>query len=244
MISTKSEDETRSCDYRTHVAEKNAQQIIAWAIHTFGTKRIALASSFSIEDQVLKHMLVGVEPRARIFTLDTGRIFQPTYDVMQQTAERYNITYEVLAPDTRELEDMVATCGPNLFYQSVELRRYCCEIRKLNPLRRALSTVDAWICGLRRDQSVTRTAVGPVEWDEQFSIYKINPLYAWTETAVWDYIKAHDVPYNRLYDEGFKSIGCAPCTRAIQDGEDVRAGRWWWEEPQHKECGLHVKRND
>jgi phosphoadenosine phosphosulfate reductase len=230
--------------FQSHIEKFNAPRIVSWALETFGVKRIALASSFSIEDQALTHMLVGLDQHVRIFTLDTGRLFEQTFDTMQKTRDKYGISYEVCAPEAPELSAMVSEYGPCLFYESVGNRKLCCGVRKVKPLTKVLKTVDAWICGLRRDQSVTRTVVGPVEWDEQFSIYKINPLYDWSDAAVWDYVKKNDVPYNRLYDEGFKSIGCAPCTRAIKEGEDVRAGRWWWEEPEHKECGLHTKRNN
>ncbi len=216
-----------------------AEEALQLSIAAFGPQRIALASSFGAEDQVLTHMLAQIHRQARIFTLDTGRLFQETYDTMQQSIERYGIRYEVYAPDAAELAQLVAQNGPNLFYDSVEKRKACCEVRKLKPLRRVLSTVDAWICGLRRDQAVTRTAVELVSWDSEFGIYKICPLFDWSERQVWDYIHWYKVPYNRLHDQGFRSIGCAPCTRAVQPGEDIRAGRWWWESPEDKECGLH-----
>ena len=130
--------------------------------------------------------------------------------------------------------------GPNLFYEGIEKRKLCCEVRKLRPLRKILSTLDAWICGLRREQSVTRTRVEKIEWDENFSMVKLNPLADWTEEHVWNYIRGNNVPYNKLHDNGYPSIGCAPCTRAVKPGEAARAGRWWWEEPEKKECGLHV----
>jgi phosphoadenosine phosphosulfate reductase len=230
--------------FQKAVGGKGVAEILSWAQAEFGVKRIALASRFSIEDQALTHMLFGLDQHVRIFTLDTGRLFEQTFDTMQKTRDKYGISYEVCAPEAPELSAMVSEYGPCLFYESVENRKLCCGVRKVKPLTKVLKTVDAWICGLRRDQSVTRTAVEPIEWDEQFSIYKINPLYDWSEAAVWDYVKKNDVPYNRLYDEGFKSIGCTPCTRAIKEGEDVRAGRWWWEDPEHKECGLHRKRTN
>jgi phosphoadenosine phosphosulfate reductase len=166
-------------------------------------------------------------------------MFQETYDTMQQSVERYQNSYEVYAPEAADIAALIAKDGPNLFYSSVENRKACCAVRKLKPLRKVLATVDAWICGLRRDQSVTRTEVELVSWDAEFSIYKICPLYDWSEAQVWDYIKKNNVPYNALHDRGFRSIGCAPCTRAVSPGEDIRGGRWWWESPEHKECGLH-----
>lgn len=219
----------------SHTAEEAVLQSLA----NFGPSRIALASSFGAEDQVLTDMLVRANPSARIFTLDTGRNFQETYDTMQRSIERYHIRYEVCAPEASEIAELIAEDGPNLFYDSVEKRKSCCEVRKMRPLRKVLSTVDAWICGLRRDQSVTRNAVELVSQDAAFNIYKICPLFDWSEDQVWEYIKQNNVPYNSLHDQGFRSIGCAPCTRAVKPGEDVRAGRWWWESPEHKECGLH-----
>jgi phosphoadenosine phosphosulfate reductase len=184
-------------------------------------------------------MLSRIAPQARIFTLDTGRQFQQTYDAMQASMERYGIRYETCAPDAVELAELISANGPNLFYESIENRKACCEVRKLHPLRKVLSTVDAWICGLRRDQAVTRAAVELVSWDAEYGIHKICPLFDWREEQVWEYIKSHNVPYNALHDHGFRSIGCAPCTHAVAPGEDIRAGRWWWESPEHKECGLH-----
>jgi phosphoadenosine phosphosulfate reductase len=211
------------------------------SLEHFGVERIALATSFGAEDQVLTDMVVRANPAARIFTLDTGRLFQETYDTMQRSMERYHIGYEVCAPEAADIAALIAKDGPNLFYLSVENRKACCNVRKMKPLRKELGTVDAWICGLRRDQSVTRTEVELVSWDAEFGIYKICPLFDWSEQQVWDYIKKNDVPYNPLHDQGFPSIGCAPCTRAVLPGEDIRSGRWWWESPEHKECGLHIK---
>lgn len=218
------------------------QQVLEETLKQFGTGQVALASSFGAEDQVLTAMLAGVDRKARIFTLDTGRQFQETYDTQQHSVDRYGITYEVYAPEAADVAELVAKRGPNLFYNSIADRKRCCEIRKIRPLRKALSTVKAWICGLRREQAVTRQSVELVAWDDDHGIYKICPLFDWTEAQVWQYIREHNVPYNGLHDRGFPSIGCAPCTRAVQPGEDVRAGRWWWEAPEHKECGLHRSR--
>lgn len=217
----------------------SAEEALQLSLKHFGTGRIALASSFGAEDQVLTDMLARLNPQARIFTLDTGRLFQETFNTMQHSIDRYGIRYEVCAPEAFDVAALVGKDGPNLFYDSIEKRKACCEVRKLRPLRKVLATVEAWICGLRRDQSVTRGGVELVSWDAQFGIYKINPLFDWSEQQVWDYIKQHNVPYNVLHDHGFRSIGCAPCTRAVEPGEDIRAGRWWWESPEHKECGLH-----
>lgn len=227
--------------YKKDTAGKSAEQILGWALGTFGTHKLVLATSFSIEDQVLTHMIIRLNPKARIFTLDTGRLFEETYEVMQKTMQALKISIEVFAPDAADLETLISREGPNAFYESVGKRKTCCALRKLRPLKRALKTADAWICGLRSEQSAMRTSVEAVEWDAQSGLYKINPLFDWTEERVWQYIAMNNIPYNRLYDQGFKSIGCAPCTRTVRDGEDVRSGRWWWEAPEHKECGLHCR---
>lgn len=219
-------------------------ELINLAISEFGQSRIVLASSLSVEDQVLTYLLTKATSRPRIFTLDTGRLSGETYQTMERTAQRYNFNYEVLFPDTVELEVMVNTHGPDLFYKSVELRKLCCAVRKTHPLKRVLTNADAWICGLRTEQSITRSELKAVEWDENNSIVKINPLFDWTEQQVWHYIKSNDIPYNPLQDSGFRSIGCSPCTRAVNASDDIRAGRWWWEEPEHKECGLHNRRKN
>jgi phosphoadenosine phosphosulfate reductase len=217
-----------------------AQEVIRLANERFG-RRVALSSSFGAEDMVLIDMLMRVNPKARIVTLDTGRLPQETYNVMDATREKYGAVIEVFFPRAEAVQAMVAEHGVNLFYHSIENRKLCCGVRKTEPLRRALSGLDAWITGLRRDQSVTRTGVQKVEWDDANTLIKINPLADWTLDEVWKYIRDNNVPYNALHDRGYPSIGCAPCTRAIQPGEDQRAGRWWWEHPETKECGLHVK---
>lgn len=201
--------------------------------------KIALSSSLGIEDQVLTDMVVRLNPATRIFTLDTGRLFPETYRLIDRTNHRYGISVEVFFPDFASVQEMVNSAGVNLFYDSVEKRKRCCQVRKIEPLRRAFRGLEVWICGLRREQSVTRQDMRVVEWDAGSGLIKLNPLIDWTEEQVWDYIGQHDVPYNKLHDEGFPSIGCEPCTRAVRPGEDIRAGRWWWESPDHKECGLH-----
>lgn len=204
---------------------------------------IGLASSLSIEDQALTDMICKIDPSAaRIFTLDTGRLFPETYSLIGRTNMNYGIKIQLFFPDYREVEKMVSENGVNLFYESVEKRRMCCHVRKLEPLKRAFAGLKVWICGLRHEQSVTRTGNQVVEWDEANGLLKVNPLIDWTEAQTWDYIKKNGVPYNALHDKGFPSIGCQPCTRAVEPGEDVRAGRWWWESPDHRECGLHNTR--
>ena len=227
--------------YADEVADLTAEEIVSWGINLFSKERIILSSSLSLEDQVITDMLLHHEKDVRILVLDTGRNFQETYDVMQATMDRYSIRYEVYSPEASEIEELIKENGPNLFYKSIENRKLCCEIRKIRPLKRALSNVDAWITGLRREQSVTRTLVEPIEWDENFGIFKINPLYSWDMKRVKEYIKENEIPYNTLSDRGYLSIGCAPCTRAVLEGEDERAGRWWWETPEKRECGLHNK---
>jgi len=219
---------------------KSAQEVVHWALETFGD-RVALASSFGAEDVVLIDMLAKVNPKARVFTLDTGRLNQETYDVMDQIREQYGITIEIMFPKTDAVEQMVREKGLNLFYHSIENRKRCCRIRKVEPLNRALEGLKAWITGLRREQVVTRADVKKVDLDaDHGGIAKLNPLADWTWPQVMEYVKQHQVPYNVLHDQGYPSIGCAPCTRAVKAGEDFRAGRWWWERPDQKECGLHV----
>ena len=201
--------------------------------------RIALSSSLSIEDQTLTDMMLKIDPCVRIFTLDTGRLFPETYQLIDRTNERYKIKMEVFCPQAEALQRFVHEQGINPFYESIEKRHACCQVRKLEPLKRAFQGLEAWICGLRQSQSVTRNDMRMVEWDERNGLLKINPLIYWTEEQVWEYIKTNHVPYNKLHDQGYPSIGCEPCTRAVKPGEDIRSGRWWWESPDHRECGLH-----
>jgi phosphoadenosine phosphosulfate reductase len=217
-----------------------AEEIISFFLDKYHG-RIALSSSLSIEDQTLTDMIVKTNPDTRIFTLDTGRLFPDTYQLIDKTNITYGIKMEVFFPDYAEVQRMVREEGINLFYNSPESRHRCCEIRKLEPLRRAFQGLDVWICGLRRQQSVTRHDMQAVEWDDMHHLIKVNPLIAWSEEDVWTYIRKNHVPYNKLHDKGFPSIGCEPCTRAVKQGEDIRSGRWWWESPDHRECGLHKR---
>lgn len=218
---------------------KSALEVIQWSLDHFGLENVALSSSLGVEDQVLTHLLSECNPQAQVFTLDTGRLHQETYDVLAETMSKYSLQFDVLFPESTDVEKMHREFGPNLFYDSVENRKLCCQIRKIAPLKRKLGTLKAWICGLRREQSSNRADVQLIEWDEGNQMVKINPLAAWTEEDVWKYIKDNKIPYNQLHDQNFPSIGCAPCTRAIQLGDDHRAGRWWWEQDSKKECGLH-----
>jgi phosphoadenosine phosphosulfate reductase len=220
--------------------KSSAQEVLAYFLKEFKGE-IALSSSLGAEDQVLTEMVATIDKSARIFTLDTGRVFPETYDLIAKTNQKYNVSIEVFFPDFKKVQEMVKLKGINLFYESIENRKECCHVRKMEPLKRAFAGLKVWICGLRKDQSITRFYSKMVEWDEANGLLKINPLINWTEQQVWDYIKTNDIPYNVLHDKGFPSIGCQPCTRAIEKGEDVRAGRWWWEQPEHKECGLHSK---
>ena len=204
-------------------------------------RKIALSSSLGAEDQVLTEMVANIDPNAKIFTLDTGRLFPETYNLISETNKKYNIKIEVFFPDYKSVEGMVKEKGINLFYESVENRKLCCHLRKIEPAKRAFEGLDVWICGLRKEQSLNRFFTKMVEWDEVNNMIKVNPLLNWSEKEVWDYIKGNQIPYNKLHDKGFPSIGCQPCTRAIKKGEDVRAGRWWWAEPEHSQCGLHGK---
>ncbi|MBA3977262.1 MAG: phosphoadenylyl-sulfate reductase [Nitrosopumilus sp.] len=219
---------------------KNAKDILSWSMEKFSPK-IAFASSFGAEDVVVIDLMNKIDKNnARIFTLDTGRLNPETYEVMDRIQKKYQIPIETLFPDHLEVEKMVYENGINLMYESVSNRKLCCEIRKVHPLKRILGTLDAWITGLRRDQTFTRANTKKIEIDSSNNnIFKINPLADWTNDMVWDYIKQNDLPYNKLHDAGYPSIGCAPCTRAILSGDDLRSGRWWWENNLHKECGLH-----
>ena len=220
--------------------DKSSEELLKWAFEIFEDK-IVLASSLGLEDQVLTDMAVKINPNANIFFLDTGRINQETYNSLEETMEKYNIKYRIYFPNTEELENFTREYGPNAFYRSLELRHQCCQIRKVEPLQRALSGYSAWITGLRRQQSITRTDIRKIEWDDINNLIKINPLTDWCVIDVTEYIKQNNISYNVLFDKGYTSVGCAPCTRPIKLGEDRRAGRWWWETPEKRECGLHQK---
>ena len=222
--------------------EKNsAVSLLQWALKTFG-KKIALASSFGAEDVVLIDILIKFSPDIRIFTLDTGRLNEETYEVMEAIRRKYNIRIESYFPKAEAVESLERQKGFYSFRESIANRKECCSLRKVEPLWRALRDTEAWITGLRRAQGVTRVEIRKIEPDDTHpGLYKINPLADWTQEDVQGYIKKNTVPYNRLHDAGYPSIGCAPCTRAVKPGEDIRAGRWWWESAEHKECGLHQK---
>ncbi len=224
--------------WNKELKEAKPGEVIAFFLKQFPDK-VALSTSFGLEDQVLTEIIASIDKNARIFTLDTGRLFPETYDLLDRTCRKYSINIDVYFPNTSDIEEMVNNKGINLFYDSIDNRKLCCQLRKLVPLARAMQGLDAWITGLRKVQSVTRNNVQLVEWDDNNKLLKINPLINWTEKDVWNYIDSNKIPYNPLHKKGFASIGCQPCTRAIEPGEDIRAGRWWWENPDTKECGLH-----
>jgi len=219
---------------------KSAQEIVAFFLENY-KDGVALSSSLAAEDQTLTDIMLKADKEARIFTLDTGRLHPETYDVMDATNLKYNIKIDVYFPNEQNVQELYKTQGVNGHYESIDKRKNCCFVRKIEPLQRALKGLDIWVTGLRASQSVTRTEMPLVEYDANFDVIKVNPIINWSQDDVWNYIKENKVPYNKLHDQGFPSIGCAPCTRAVKDGEDIRAGRWWWENPEHKECGLHKK---
>jgi len=205
---------------------------------------VALASSLSIEDMVITDAIARFQLPIEVFVLNTGRLHAETLALLEETRARYRIAINVYEPDPRGVEQYVAAHGRDAFYGSVELRKRCCELRKVEPLRRALAGKRAWITGQRREHAASRAALPESEFDLDNGLHKFNPLAAWSEADVWQYVRTHQVPYNRLYDQGYRSIGCAPCTRPVVAGEDPRAGRWWWEIAEHKECGLHPRKRE
>jgi phosphoadenosine phosphosulfate reductase len=221
--------------------DSDPQKVLEYFISNY-KKEIAFASSMGAEDQIITHFLSQIDKSVRIFTLDTGRLFPETYSLISRTKSHFEINIEIFFPDTANIEKMVNSKGINLFYESIENRKLCCNIRKIEPLKRAFKGLKVWICGLRREQAVTRQNMQMVEWDNENQLIKINPLINWKEDDIWNFINKQGIPYNKLHDNGFPSIGCQPCTRSISKEEDVRAGRWWWENPETKECGLHAKK--
>lgn len=221
-------------------ANAEAESILAFALEAFGAS-LAFACSLGLEDAAILEMISRRDLKPRAFFLDTGRLHPETYDTLARLQDHYGVRIETFFPDASAVEAFVNAHGPNAFYQSLELRKACCAIRKVAPLNRALRGADAWITGLRRDQAPTRAELGPFEVDwEHGGILKVNPLINWTFAEVRAYADAREIPINPLHDLGYPSIGCAPCTRPVLEGENLRAGRWWWESPEHKECGLHA----
>ncbi len=221
-----------------HVLSRmTASEGLAWVGKHFQSSA-KFSTAFGMEDQVITHFIGTKKLAIEVFTLDTGRLFQETYDVMELTRSRYNLDITSYYPNQIKLQNMVSNKGPNSFYHSVENRKECCFIRKIEPLKRALANTKIWVTGIRAEQSINRKQMNVVEWDEQFQVIKYNPLLNWSLEEVEAFLNVNNVPVNTLHAKGFPSIGCAPCTRAIMPGEDIRAGRWWWEN-SNKECGLH-----
>lgn len=219
---------------------KSPEEALALLAEEFPGK-IVFSTSLGYEDQVISHFIFSTNLPIDVFTLDTGRLFNETYSVLNSTLERYKTPIKVMYPQTEALEKLVTEKGPISFYESIENRKECCFIRKVEPLKRALKGKAIWITGIRADQSDNRNEMSNLEWDEANQIVKFHPILNWTLEEVKAYIFKHNIPYNALHDKGFVSIGCAPCTRAVEEGEDFRAGRWWWEQNDKKECGLHSK---
>ena len=205
-------------------------------------KNVCYANSLGSESMVLTDLIWGAVPDIEIFSIDTGRLYPETYDLIERVQQRYGRTLRIYFPDASKLERWVGRNGINGFRDGLEQRHSCCGIRKVEPFRRAVAGSGAWITGIRRGQSASRALAAPVEWDGVYGLHKISPLLDWTEKDIWDYIRRKRLPYNSLHDSGFPSIGCAPCTRAVQPGEDERSGRWWWERGESRECGLHPRR--
>lgn len=220
-------------------ADNSISQLRA-AVGDYGN--VVYANSLGAESMVLTDLIWTSVPEIDVFSIDTGRLYPETYDLIGRVQTRYGRTLRIYYPESGDLEDWVNTNGINGFRDSVEQRRGCCGIRKVAPFRRAVAGKNAWVTGIRRGQSASRAMAAPVEWDSEYGLHKVSPLLDWSETEIWDYIRKKRLPYNSLHDTGFPSIGCAPCTRAVQSGEDERSGRWWWERPESRECGLHPRR--
>ena len=219
--------------------DRSPQDVLGWALARFGS-RMAICTSFQIDGMAILDMAWRIDPTVRVFTIDTGRLPQDTYDLIDTVRDHYQIEIEVYYPDATQVESVARRHGMNLFYQDVNLRLLCCQTRKVLPLQRVLSSLDAWVTGLRRDQLSSRANTRKIEADNDHGgLVKLNPLADWTEERVWDYVRTHGVPTHPFYDQGYTSIGCEPCTRPISAGEDHRAGRWWWENGALKECGMH-----
>lgn len=217
----------------------SVDSILSLLIKTFKEDDITFSTSLSHEDQIILDHIAKGQYKFRIFFIDTGRHFQETWDVFQKTLEHYGSIIQVAMPDNQKISKVVHQKGPNFFYSSIDNRRECCYLRKVIPLENSLKNKKVWLTGIRKAQSITRINMNQVQWDNHYQLFKVHPLLNWSIQQVEDYIQENDIPVNSLYKKGFKSIGCQPCTRAIKTGEDVRAGRWWWESPEHKECGLH-----
>jgi thioredoxin-dependent adenylylsulfate APS reductase len=233
-------DELEAGELAIQFEGEEPHAVLAWGLTEF-SPRIALSTAFQIDGVALIDMAYELDPGVQVFSVDTGRLPAETFELVGRLRDRYpRLRLDLVSPDTAEVSRMVDAHGQNLFYERVDLRLLCCQVRKVRPLTRHLAGLDAWITGLRRDQWASRTNIRKVEIDHDHgAIVKLNPLAEWTNDEVWDYVRERDVPYHPLYDRGYSSIGCAPCTRAVRDGEASRAGRWWWESNAPKECGIH-----
>jgi phosphoadenosine phosphosulfate reductase len=209
------------------------------AVRTHG--RVVYSNSLGAEAMVLTDIIWTHVPGIDMFSIDTGRLHQETYDLLEKLERRYKRSLRLVYPDAQALEQLVSAQGVNGFYHSLDARLSCCRVRKVEPFKRAIEGYTAWVTGVRREQSAARAQAQWVEWDADNGLYKVSPLLDWSETEIWQYIRARKLPYNSLHDRQFPSIGCHPCTRAIQPGESRRAGRWWWEQPESRECGLHPR---
>ena len=221
------------------IKEESPEHALSAVAHAF-PGQVVFSTSLGYEDQVISHMIFSNTIPIHVFTLDTGRLFNETYSVLNSTLQRYKTPIQVMYPQTASVEKLVTEKGPISFYESMANRQECCYIRKVEPLKRALKGKAVWVTGIRADQSGNRHDMPALEWDEANQIVKFHPILNWDLEDVKSYIQKHNIPYNSLHDKGFVSIGCAPCTRAIKEGEDFRAGRWWWETNDKKECGLHT----
>jgi phosphoadenosine phosphosulfate reductase len=233
-------DELEAGDLSVEFEGAEPEELLEWAFERFAPG-IAISTAFQVDGVALIDMASELVSEVRVFSVDTGRLPAETYELIEQLRDRYpGMRLDLLSPNPDQLARMVSRHGPNLFYGSVEQRLLCCNVRKVQPLTRHLAALDAWVTGLRRDQWASRAEIRKVEIDHDHgAIVKLNPLAEWTEDEVWDYVRERDVPTHTLYERGYRSIGCAPCTRATQPGEDARAGRWWWETNAPKECGIH-----
>jgi len=214
-------------------------QLMQEAVRRFG--RVVYATSLGAESAVLTDLIFVHAPQIDIFTVDTGRLPEPTLELLERIERRYERRIRVVFPDAQRVQNYVADHGINGFYNGLAQRQACCHIRKVEPFQRAISGYNAWVSGVRREQSAARGAVQPLEWDGRYRLQKVNPLLEWTQADIWDYIRREKLPYNPLHDAGYPSIGCAPCTRAVQPGQDSRSGRWWWEDAESRECGLQPR---
>jgi phosphoadenosine phosphosulfate reductase len=222
--------------------EQKAAEVHALLAAALGQHgRLVHSNSLGAEAVVLTDIIATQLPEIEMFSIDTGRLHEETYELLERLQRRYRRTIRVVYPDAAALEQLIARQGINGFYHSLEARLECCRIRKIEPFKRGIAGYAAWVTGVRREQSANRAAGQAIEWDAEYGLYKISPLLDWTEAEVWEYIRARRLPYNPLHDRQYPSIGCAPCTRAIQPGESRRAGRWWWEQPETRECGLHPR---